>query len=152
MSRTVRRQKGERSWAKITPRHVDHIDGVRLEKRLINWAEIREYQTNNWWKPNKKEPAPIYKVVWTWAKFYPVTLSHEPKSETLKNRLVNECDWSRGSAKSTYKELVNSSNRAKEKTELYKIKESCYNGFDDVYEYDDSYENSQQRSLIWQVF
>lgn len=158
MSRTIRRQKGERKWAKLTPRYVEYADGVRLAKICINWHEVREYGSRSWlysWK--KPNPTLKYAIRWSWARFYPITHPNPPAEDVLYDRLRNECDWSSCKAKATYKELVNTSDRACRRRELGKIMKSARGNlanldFDDVYDYDDSYENSVQRALIWCVF
>ncbi len=158
MSRTVRRQTGEQHWKKLTPRYVEHVDGVRLAVVCINWHEIREYENKKWYLSwRKKKPEHKYAVRWTWARFFPITLPCEPAEDTLRNKLRNECDWSRGSAKAKYKESVNVSDRACRKQQLHKVMLSARGNlseidFDDVHEYDPSYENTVQRNLIWCIF
>lgn len=158
MSRTVRRQKGERKWTKLTPRYVEHVDGVRLGRVCINYHEIQEYENMFWIKRlYRTRPAYRYGIRWTWARFFPITLPAEPTEDVLDRRLRNECDWSSCSAKATYKELVNTSDRSCCRRELGKIMKSARGNlanldFEDVYDYDDSYENSVQRALIWCVF
>lgn len=70
----------------------------------------------------------------------------------LEKKREMEMDRGNWTPSRIYKDEVNESDRAKERNELHKIKESCYNGFDDIYEYDDSYENTVQRNLIWSIW
>ena len=110
----------------------------------------RRTSADRWWM--KLEP----KFEWVKTKcdfyyhHYKVPVSR--KMLDLEKKREMEMDHGNWSPVRIYKEMVNESDRAKERNELYKIKESCYTGFDDVYDYDDSYEKAFQRSIIWSIW
>lgn len=145
MSRTIRRTSGKRSWMKMEPQ-FEYERGWVQRYGCINYVEWWNSPTN-WFGQRKIERK--YGVHWVQV-LYRVPVGLKDIDREYKAKV--ERDWGNWSAAGKYKEAVNERDRAHRRAELHKIKESCYNGFDDIYEYDDSYENSTQRSLIWDIF
>lgn len=145
MARTVRRKSGDRPWMKLE-RDYEYRTGYILSYGCINYMEWWNSPTD-WFGRKKIEKK--FGVRWerTSIKVYTT-----PKQLDVKR--INEVERDKGNYTPSrmYKEAVNNSDRACRKRELHKIMKSCRDGFDDIYEYDDSYENSVQRALIWSIW
>lgn len=146
MSRTYRRTSGKRSWMKLEPVFEWKI-GYQLVYGCTNYYE--------WWHSPKCWMTGERKVKQKYGYFYRTV--HYPEPITLKQldrdyKSQMERDRGYWTPSRVYKEQCNASDRSCRRHELYKIKKSCYSGFDDIYEYDDSYENATQRNLIWAIW
>jgi hypothetical protein len=146
MARTIRRTSGDRNWMKLDS-DVEWVKGVRLRYGCKNYSEWWN-QEKHWYKPLKiQKKFGVYETL----ALYPVRTSLKKLDVKRKSEIERDRgNWNRG--KRTYKEAVNESDRACCRKEIHKIRESCYRGFDDIYEYDPSFENAVQRSLIWSIF
>lgn len=146
MSRTYRRTSGKRSWMKLEPEFEWKL-GYQLVYGCTNyyqwWNSPRSWTTGERKIKQRFGYYYIQKSIWE-----PITL----KRLDLKYKAEMERDRGNWTPSRTYKEACNTSDRSCRRRELHKIKESCYTGFDDIYEYDDSYENSTQRNLIWSIY
>lgn len=144
MSRTYRRKSGKRPWAKAEPDYV-RVEGIY---RYYGSNRDEHEKSYNWRTGVHRVP-----LVYSW-KFVPCYryMPVGPKKFDIENIKRIERDCGNYQPSRIYKEAVNDRDRACRRSELYKIKESCYKGFDDIYEYDPSFENSAQRALIWDIF
>lgn len=142
MSKTVRRKTGNRWWTK--PQSDAHyIRGWRWERfTRYDYNEIDDVLT---------------KMTYTEYVFSSTTIWERKKH--LSREEINKIESDRGfrsdygGKKTTFfKELNKVSRRSKQKKELHKVKESCYNGFDDIYDYDQGFEEAAERSHIWVCF
>lgn len=144
MSRTYRRKGGNRPWSKAEPEYVS-VKGIH---RYYGSNYNEHVMSYNWKTGTHKIP-----LVYSW-KFTPCHryMAVGPKKFDFENIKRMERDRGNWQPSRIYKEAVNESDRACRRSEINKIKQSCYQGFDDIYEYDPSFENTKQRALIWNIF
>lgn len=141
MSKTLRRQKGRRNW--ITPQPDIYWS------RGWKWVRFIRYEFNDCFDAETKYIET--KLVESYIVVY-------ERKKLLDKKEVNKIESDRGYRSDNrrgtrfFKELNRTSRRNKEKKELHKVKQSCYDGFDEIYEYDDSFENEAERSHIWTCF
>lgn len=148
MSRTKRRQSGDRPWLKPEV----EFEYIKVYKKVlvnVNEEKQRLWFNEGWWRTPK--PEDVYKN-----KLVPYYIQVPISRPVIDKAEVLRCESDKGNwtPSRTYKELLRSSNRAKQRTQLHKVKESARNlaDLENVHDYDPSRESATQRNLIWAIW